>query len=66
MISSYDWMRKTCFEREIVQIEEYLKTKNVMIEENTNYLNMKLTALDYMKKELNFINEMVHYYYDSK
>ena len=66
MISSYDWLRKTCFESEIVQIEGYVKDNPIIEEEENNYLNMKLTALKYMRKEVDLINEMVHYYYDSK
>ena len=66
MISSYDWLRKTCFESEIVQIEEYVKSNPVIEDRTDNYLNMKLTALKYMRKEVDLINEMVHYYYDSK
>tara|TARA_R110000782_G_scaffold102591_6_gene189811 strand:+ start:559 stop:759 length:201 start_codon:yes stop_codon:yes gene_type:complete len=66
MISSYDWLRKTCFESEIVQIEGYVKDNPIIEEEENNYLNMKLIALKYMKKEVDLINEMVHYYYESK
>jgi|TARA_R110000796_G_scaffold15083_2_gene48559 hypothetical protein len=66
MISSYDWLRKTCFESEIVQIEGYVKNNPIIEEEENNYLNMKLIALKYMKKEVDLINEMVHYYYESK
>jgi len=65
MISSYDWLRKTCFESEIVQIEGYVKNNPIIEEEENNYLNMKLIALKYMKKEVDLINEMVHYYYES-
>ena len=64
MISSYDWLRKTCFESEIVQIEGYVKDNPIIEEEENNYLNMKLIALKYMKKEVDLINEMVHYYYE--
>jgi|TARA_R110000744_G_scaffold123977_1_gene229410 hypothetical protein len=66
MISSYDWLRKTCFESEIVQIEGYVKDNPIIEEEENNYLNMKLIALKYMKKEVDLINEMVHYYYESR
>jgi len=66
MISSYDWLRKTCFESEIVQIEGYVKNNPIIEEEENNYLNMKLIALKYMKKEVDLINEMVHYYYESR
>lgn len=66
MISSYDWLRKTCFESEIVQIEGYVKNNPIIEGEENNYLNMKLIALKYMKKEVDLINEMVHYYYESK
>jgi len=65
MISSYDWLRKTCFESEIVEIEGYVKDNPIIEEEENNYLNMKLIALKYMKKEVDLINEMVHYYYES-
>ena len=59
MISSYEWLRKTCFETEINDIEGRIK-KNINIDDD--YTNIRKNVLQYMKRELNYINEMINYY----
>jgi|TARA_R110000765_G_scaffold190971_1_gene296101 hypothetical protein len=59
MISSYEWMRKNCFETEINDIEGRIK-KNINIDDD--YTNIRKNVLQYMKRELNYINEMINYY----
>lgn len=64
-ISSLDYLRKTCFQNEINQIEEILKQKNITEKPLDQSLVMKLNALEYMKREVSYINEAEHYYYGS-
>ena len=52
MISSYEWLRKTCFETEINNIEGRFKKDPIIEEQN---------VLQYMKRELNHINEMIYH-----
>ena len=52
MISSYDWLRKNCFETEINNIEGRFKKDPIIEEQN---------VLQYMKSELNHINEMIYH-----
>lgn len=59
MISSYEWLRKNCFESEINDIEGRIK-KNINIDDD--YTNIRKNVLQYMKRELNYINEMINYY----
>ena len=58
MISSYEWMRKNCFETEINDIEGRIK-KNINIDDD--YTNIRKNVLQYMKRELNHINEMIYH-----
>ena len=44
-ISSLDYLRKTCFQNEINQIEEILKQKNITEKPLDQSLVMKLNAL---------------------
>jgi hypothetical protein len=59
MISSCEWLRKNCFETEINDIEGRIK-KNINIDDD--YTNIRKNVLQYMKRELNYINEMINYY----
>ena len=63
MISSYEWMRKNCFETEINDIEGRIK-KNINIDDD--YTNIRKNVLQYMKRELNYINEMIYHNESSK
>jgi len=62
MISSYDWLRKNCFESEINDIEGRFKKDTIIEEQNDEYTNIRKNAVQYMKRELNYINEMITYY----
>ena len=64
-ISSYDWMRKSCFENEIVQIQGYFRDNPSEAEEG-DFTNIRLNVLQYMKRELNYINEMIYHNESSK
>jgi hypothetical protein len=61
MISSYDWLRKNCFETEINNIEGRFKKSPIIEEQNDDYTNIRKNVLQYMKRELNYINEMIYH-----